>query len=328
MIPGKLAIVVPCYNEQDVLPKSLPVLQKILQQLQSQQQISDDSQIVFVDDGSYDKTWSLISQFSQTNSQVAGIKLSRNFGHQNALLAGLSTVSDADFIVTIDSDLQDDPQVITQMVHQFYAGSEVVYGVRNNRDSDSRFKRTTAECFYKLMNVLGVKLIPDSADFRLLSQRAVQVLLDYPERNLFLRGLVPLVGFESSKVYYRRQPRTAGVSKYPLLKMLHFAIDGITSFSIAPIKLIMGLGLVIVAVSLLLLIYTIIQKIRGDVVSGWSSLMISIWGLGGIQIICLSVIGEYIAKIFNEVKRRPRFTIEKNLYHKRKYEEKNDRKHY
>ena len=324
MVPGKLAIVVPCYNEQEVLPQSLPVLQKVLQQLQSQQQISTDSQIVFVDDGSQDQTWSLISQFSQTNANVAGIKLSRNFGHQNALLAGLSTVSDADFIVTIDSDLQDDPQVITQMVQQYYAGAEVVYGVRNNRDSDSRFKRTTAEGFYKFMNFLGVKLVPDSADFRLLSQRAAQVLLDYPERNLFLRGLVPLVGFPSAKVYYRRQPRAAGVSKYPLLKMLHLALDGITSFSVAPIKLIMGLGLVIVAVSLLLLFYTIIQKIRGDVVSGWSSLMISIWGLGGIQLICISVIGEYIAKIFNEVKRRPRFTIEKNLYHKQKHEGKND----
>lgn len=324
MVPGKLAIVVPCYNEQEVLPQSLPALQKVLQQLQSQQQISTDSQIVFVDDGSQDQTWSLISQFSQTNANVAGIKLSRNFGHQNALLAGLSTVSDADFIVTIDSDLQDDPQVIAQMVQQYYAGAEVVYGVRNNRDSDSRFKRNTAEGFYKFMNFLGVKLVPDSADFRLLSQRAAQVLLDYPERNLFLRGLVPLVGFPSAKVYYRRQPRAAGVSKYPLLKMLHFAFDGITSFSVAPIKLIMGLGLVIVAVSLFLLIYTIIQKIRGDVVSGWSSLMISIWGLGGIQLICISVIGEYIAKIFNEVKRRPRFTIEKNLYHKQKHEEKND----
>ena len=324
MVPGKLAIVVPCYNEQEVLPQSLPVLQKVLQQLQSQQQISADSQIVFVDDGSQDQTWSLISQFSQTNANVAGIKLSRNFGHQNALLAGLSTVSDADFIVTIDSDLQDDPQVIAQMVQQYYAGAEVVYGVRNNRDSDSRFKRTTAEGFYKFMNFLGVKLVPDSADFRLLSQRAAQVLLDYPERNLFLRGLVPLVGFSSAKVYYQRQPRAAGVSKYPLLKMLHFALDGITSFSVAPIKLIMGLGLVIVAVSLFLLIYTIIQKIRGDVVSGWSSLMISIWGLGGIQLICISVIGEYIAKIFNEVKRRPRFTIEKNLYHKQKHEGKND----
>lgn len=324
MVPGKLAIVVPCYNEQEVLPQSLPVLKKVLQHLQSQQQISADSQIVFVDDGSQDQTWSLISQFSQTNANVAGIKLSRNFGHQNALLAGLSTVSDADFIVTIDSDLQDDPQVIAQMVQQYYAGAEVVYGVRNNRDSDSRFKRTTAEVFYKFMNFLGVKLVPDSADFRLLSQRAAQVLLDYPERNLFLRGLVPLVGFPSAKVYYRRQPRAAGVSKYPLLKMLHLALDGITSFSVAPIKLIMGLGLVIVAVSLFLLIYTIIQKIRGDVVSGWSSLMISIWGLGGIQLICISVIGEYIAKIFNEVKRRPRFTIEKNLYHKQKHEEKND----
>ncbi|RHW51987.1 glycosyltransferase [Bombilactobacillus bombi] len=321
MTPGKLAIVVPCYNEQEVLPQSLPVLQKVLQQLIDKQLVKDDSKIVFVDDGSTDTTWSLIEQASHLNQAVAGVKLSRNFGHQGALLAGLSVVADADLTITIDSDLQDDPTAMIAMVEKYYEGNEVVYGVRNNRDSDSRFKRTTAEMFYKVMGFLGVNLVPDSADFRLLSQRATRVLLSYPEKNLFLRGLVPLVGFKSDKVYYRRHERAAGTSKYPLYKMLHFAIDGITSFSVAPIKLIMSLGLLIVGISLVLLIYTIIQKMRGDVVSGWSSLMVSIWALGGIQLICISVIGEYVGKIFNEVKGRPRFTIEKNLYNKTKNEQ-------
>ncbi|AXX64008.1 glycosyltransferase [Bombilactobacillus bombi] len=321
MTPGKLAIVVPCYNEQEVLPQSLPVLQKVLQQLIDKQLVKDDSKIVFVDDGSTDTTWSLIEQASHLNQDVAGVKLSRNFGHQGALLAGLSVVADADLTITIDSDLQDDPTAMIAMVEKYHEGNEVVYGVRNNRDSDSSFKRTTAELFYKIMGFLGVNLVPDSADFRLLSQRATRVLLSYPEKNLFLRGLVPLVGFKSDKVYYRRHERAAGTSKYPLYKMLHFAIDGITSFSVAPIKLIMSLGLLIVGISLLLLIYTIIQKMRGDVVSGWSSLMVSIWALGGIQLICISVIGEYVGKIFNEVKGRPRFTIEKNLYNKTKNEQ-------
>ncbi|MCO6542582.1 MAG: glycosyltransferase family 2 protein [Lactobacillus sp.] len=321
MTPGKLAIVVPCYNEQEVLPQSLPVLQKVLQQLIDKQLVKDDSKIVFVDDGSTDTTWSLIEQASHLNQDVAGVKLSRNFGHQGALLAGLSVVADADLTITIDSDLQDDPTAMIAMVEKYHEGNEVVYGVRNNRDSDSRFKRTTAEMFYKIMGFLGVNLVPDSADFRLLSQRATRVLLSYPEKNLFLRGLVPLVGFKSDKVYYRRHERAAGTSKYPLYKMLHFAIDGITSFSVAPIKLIMSLGLLIVGISLVLLIYTIIQKMRGDVVSGWSSLMVSIWALGGIQLICISVIGEYVGKIFNEVKGRPRFTIEKNLYNKTKNEQ-------
>lgn len=318
MSTNKLSIVVPCFNEQAVLPQSIPVLKQVLQKLIAQHQIATDSQIVLVDDGSKDQTWSLIEKYSTENQNVSGVKLSRNFGHQGALLAGLSTVvHDSAMVVSIDSDLQDDPKAIIEMVHKYHQGYEVVYGVRNNRSTDSAFKRSTAELFYRVMNVLGVKMIPDAADFRLMSQRAVQVLLDYPERNLFLRGLVPLVGFKSAKVFYRRAARAAGESKYPLSKMLKLAIDGITSFSIAPIKLIMGLGFFIVLVALLLLLYTIVQKIRGAVVSGWSSLMISIWALGGVQLICISVIGEYVGKIFQEVKQRPRFTIEKDLYHAR-----------
>ncbi|MDF7638052.1 glycosyltransferase family 2 protein [Lactobacillus sp. ESL0791] len=314
----KLSIVVPCYNEQEVLPKSEPVLKEVVEQLITDKQIADSSQVVFVDDGSRDNTWQLITQFC-TSEHISGVKLSRNFGHQGALLAGLTTTSDSDMVVTIDSDLQDDPQVIKQMVAKYYEGADVVYGVRNNRKSDSHFKRASAELFYKLMNWLGVKMIPDAADFRLLSKRAVATLLSYQERNLFLRGLVPLVGFPSAKVYYRREERAAGKSKYPLRKMLGLALDGITSFSIVPIKLIMGLGFIIVLIALFLLIYTIIQKITGNTVSGWSSLMISIWGLGGIQLICISVIGEYVGKIFNEVKKRPRFTIEQDLYHKKQH---------
>ncbi|UQS81923.1 glycosyltransferase family 2 protein [Bombilactobacillus folatiphilus] len=315
---NKLSIVVPCYNEQEVLPQSLPVLKQVLLTLIDQCQVSSDSQLVFVDDGSVDQTWSLIEQASAQDPNVSGIKLSRNFGHQGALLAGLSATQDAQLVVSIDADLQDDPQVILEMVQKFAEGAQIVYAVRNNRATDSRFKRGTAELFYKLMNWLGVKMIPDAADFRLMSQQAVQVLLSYPERNLFLRGLVPLVGFSSAKVYFQRQERAAGESKYPLRKMLRLAMDGITSFSIAPIKLIMGLGFSIVLVAFLLLLYTIVQKIRGEVVTGWSSLMISIWALGGVQLICISVIGEYVGKIFSEVKQRPRFTIEKNLYNRKK----------
>lgn len=312
---GKLCIVVPCYNEQAVLPKSKPVFKRLIEQLIAKQKITETSQVVFVDDGSTDETWLLIEQYSK-EKYISGIKLSRNFGHQAAILAGMTAVRDADMVVTIDSDLQDDPKVITEMIDKYYEGAQVVYGVRNNRQSDSHFKRVSAEVFYKLMNWLGVKMIPDAADFRLLGHKALNTLINYPERNLFLRGLVPLIGFPSAKVYYKREKRVAGESKYSLRKMLNLALDGITSFSIVPIRLIMNLGLLIVLISLILLIYTFIQNAKGNTVSGWSSLMISIWGLGGVQLICISLIGEYVGKIFKEVKKRPRFTIETSLYHK------------
>lgn len=312
---GKLCIVVPCYNEQAVLPKSKPVFKRLIEQLIAKQKITETSQVVFVDDGSTDETWLLIEQYSK-EKYISGIKLSRNFGHQAAILAEMTAVRDADMVVTIDSDLQDDPKVITEMIDKYYEGAQVVYGIRNNRQSDSHFKRVSAEVFYKLMNWLGVKMIPDAADFRLLGHKALNTLINYPERNLFLRGLVPLIGFPSAKVYYKREKRVAGESKYSLRKMLNLALDGITSFSIVPIRLIMNLGLLIVLISLILLIYTFIQNAKGNTVSGWSSLMISIWGLGGVQLICISLIGEYVGKIFKEVKKRPRFTIETSLYHK------------
>lgn len=246
---------------------------------------------------------------------MTGLKFSRNYGHQNALLAGMSVaVKCSDMMITIDADLQDDVNAIPKMVEKYHEGYDVVYGVRNSRKTDTFFKRRRALAFYGLMRKLGVNLVPDSADYRLLSKRATESLLEFKERNLFLRGMVPLVGYRSAKVYYARKERFAGESKYPLGKMLHFALDGITSFSIAPIHLILYLGLLTVAVSIVCMIYVIVVKCLGQVVSGWSSLMISIWLLGGIQLISISVIGEYIGKIFSEVKHRPRFTVEEENY--------------
>lgn len=320
-----LTIVVPCYNEQEVLPETVKELGQILKQLMESKKVSTASKILFVNDGSKDKTWDLISEYTKEFSYVTGIKFSRNYGHQNALLSGMSTCVDySDMIITIDADLQDDVNAIPEMVDKFLEGNDVVYGVRNSRKTDTVFKRRTALAFYGLMRRLGVKLVPDSADYRLLSKRATIALLKFKERNLFLRGMVPLVGYESTKVYYARKERYAGKSKYPLGRMLHFALDGITSFSIAPIHLIMYLGIITVIVSLICMIYTLVEKFTGHVVSGWSSLMISIWLLGGIQLISISVIGEYIGKIFSEVKRRPRFTIETETYTKKMKEKSNE----
>lgn len=321
-----LTIVVPCYNEQEVLPETVHELGNILTQLVENKKVSVLSKILFVNDGSKDKTWDLISKYTKEFSYVTGIKFSRNYGHQNALLAGMSTCVDySDMIITIDADLQDDVNAIPEMVDKFLEGNDVVYGVRNSRKTDTVFKRRTALAFYGLMRRIGVKLVPDSADYRLLSKRATIALLKFKERNLFLRGMVPLVGYKSTKVYYARKERYAGKSKYPLGKMLHFALDGITSFSIAPIHIIMYLGIITVIVSLICMIYTLVEKFTGHVVSGWSSLMISIWLLGGIQLISISVIGEYIGKIFSEVKRRPRFTIETETYTKKMKENNNEK---
>lgn len=311
----QLTIVVPCYNEEEVLPETVKQLNGILQDLIVQQQISAQSRLLFVDDGSHDRTWSLITEYSQNLSSVAGVKFSRNFGHQDALLAGMTVaVERADMLITIDADLQDDVNAIPKMVAAYHAGYDVVYGVRNNRDTDTFFKRRSALAFYSLMHHLGVNMVPNSADFRLLSQRATRGLLAFKERNLFLRGMVPLVGFPSTKVYYARKERFAGTSKYPLRKMIKFALDGITSFSTVPIRLIMNLGILLVLVGIGLFIYTLIQTSRGAVVSGWASLMTSIWLIGGVQLICTSMIGEYVGKIFIEVKQRPRYTIEEESY--------------
>lgn len=312
---GMLTIIVPCYNEEEVLPETIKELGAILEKMIQDKKVSSESNILFVDDGSKDRTWELISKYSNELGYVSGLKFSRNYGHQNALLAGMTTaVAYADLLITIDADLQDDINAIPMMVEKYHEGADVVYGVRNSRKTDTVFKRQTALAFYALMKKLGVDLVPDSADYRLLSKRATESLLQFDERNLFLRGMVPLVGFKSAKVYYARKERFAGESKYPLKKMIKFALDGITSFSVVPIKLIMGLGFVISIVGIAMFIYTIIQKILGNVISGWTSLMTSIWVLGGVQLICISVIGEYVGKIFTEVKHRPRYTIEIDDY--------------
>lgn len=310
-----LTIVVPCYNEEEVLPETVKELSSLLKQLQASNKISMASKILFVNDGSQDKTWQLISKYTEKYEWVAGIKFSRNYGHQNALLAGMKTAVDfSDMIITIDADLQDDVNAIPKMVEKYHEGYDVVYGVRNNRDTDTWFKRRTALAFYSLMKKMGVNLVPDSADYRLLSKRAAKSLLQFSERNLFLRAMVPLVGYRSTKVYYARKERFAGTSKYPLKKMIAFATDGITSFSIAPIHLILWLGILIMLISLLFMIYVLVAKMIGNTVSGWSSLMMSIWFLGGAQLVAMSVIGEYVGKVFTEVKRRPRFTIETETY--------------
>ena len=310
-----LTIVVPCFNEEAVLPETHKELGEILTKLMSENKISRKSKILFVDDGSKDKTWSLISKYTKEYDYITGVKFTRNYGHQNALLAGMEVaLPHSDMIITIDADLQDDVNAIPKMVDKYLEGYDVIYGVRNSRKTDSFFKKNTALAFYKIMESMGVKMVPDSADYRLLSKRATTALLSFPERNLFLRGMVPLVGYKSAKVYYARKERYAGESKYPLTKMLHFALDGITSFSIAPIHLILYLGVLTVLISMGCMIYTLVEKIMGHVTTGWSSLMISIWFLGGIQLISICVIGEYIGKIFAEVKRRPRFNIEEETF--------------
>lgn len=313
-----LTIVVPCYNEEQVLPETVKELLAIINDMSQQKNISNKSKILFVNDGSQDATWKLISEYTDQYEWVCGIKFSRNYGHQNALLAGMETAVDySDMIITIDADLQDDVNAIPKMVEKYHEGYDVVYGVRNNRDTDTWFKRRTALAFYSLMKKIGVNLVPDSADYRLLSKRATKSLLQFSERNLFLRAMVPLVGYRSTKVYYARKERFAGTSKYPLKKMIAFAIDGITSFSIAPMHLILWLGILIMLISLLFMIYVLVEKIIGNTVSGWSSLMMSIWFLGGAQLVAMSVIGEYVGKVFTEVKRRPRFTIETETYTKK-----------
>ncbi|MBB2154677.1 glycosyltransferase family 2 protein, partial [Enterococcus faecalis] len=305
---SKLFIVVPCYNEEEVLPISSKVLLDFLKRMIAKNKVSTESSILFVDDGSKDKTWAIIKRLSEQEEHFKGLKFSRNFGHQNALLAGMTTaVQFADMIVTIDADLQDDVEAIEGMIDAYHDGNDVVYGVRSNRDTDTAFKRKTAEMFYSFMNKLGVNTVPNHADFRLMSNRATKVLLTFKEENLFLRGMVPLVGFPSTKVYYSRNIRVAGESKYPLKKMLNFAMEGITSFSIVPIKMVRNIGFITLLIGIFYMIYSLIQHFTGNVEAGWSSLIISIWFLGGIQLISLSIVGEYIGKIYSEVKGRPRF---------------------
>lgn len=309
----KLTIVVPALNEEAVLPTTIQRLIRIEQKLIKKYPLDPQSNILIVDDGSSDQTWNIIKQAHQTQP-VCGLKFSRNFGQQNALVAGMKAASQAaDLVVTIDADLQDDPEKIAEMLKQFFQGAEIVLGVRNNRDTDQWFKRTSANYFYKLLNMLGVKLIPNHADFRLMSKRAVLAFLAYQERNLFIRGLIPLLGFKTAKVYYRRTPRLAGQSKYPLTKMLAFAWDGITSFSIAPVKIILLFGGLASFLGIVMFLYSLITKLLGLTIHGWSSLMISIWVLGGLQMLSLGILGEYLGKITLEVKHRPRYLIETYL---------------
>ncbi|MCV2530700.1 glycosyltransferase family 2 protein [Leuconostoc mesenteroides] len=307
----RLGLILPAYNEQEVLPTTLSKLNTIKATLIQKNLISDDSFIMVVDDGSVDNTWEFIQEKEQLNSDLIGVKLSRNFGHQSALLAGMSeSIKLADIVITLDADLQDNPDIIQKMVLKYKAGNEIVYGVRSSRKTDTWFKRNTALTFYKILSFLGVEMVPNHADFRLMSRVAVLALLRLPERNVFLRAMVPLVGFQSDKVFYERGEHQAGTSKYPLKKMLSFAIDGITSFSVQPIRLLFNLGILVISIASIEIVYTIFEKMIGNTEAGWSSLMISIWLLGGINLVAISIVGIYIGKIFTEVKQRPLFQIE------------------
>jgi glycosyltransferase involved in cell wall biosynthesis len=307
----RLAIVVPCYNEEEVLPETARRLTLLLQEMMAGESVTADSQIVFVDDGSRDRTWDLIEILASADACIGGIKLSRNRGHQNALLAGLYTC-EADILLSVDADLQDDIQVIPEMVQAHAHGAHVVYGVRNNRSSDGLFKRATAQGFYHLLSALGADSIYNHADFRLMSRRAIEALKSFREVNLFLRGLVPLIGFKSAIVYYTRSERFAGESKYPLRKMLALAWDAVTSFSVAPLRFITGLGFLVFLLSAAMGGWTLWVRLFTDhAVPGWASTMLPIYLLGGIQILCIGVIGEYLGKVYQETKSRPRYIIEK-----------------
>lgn len=324
--PEILYMVVPCYNEQAVLRTTAEQLKIKYTSLISSGLISPESRIVFVNDGSADETWEIIRELHSTDPKFfSGIDLAHNRGHQNAVLAGLMTVKDiCDMCITMDADLQDDINTIDEMVKKYYEGNQVVYGVRSARDTDTFFKKTTAEGFYKFMTAMGADVIYNHADFRLMSKRVLQELANFKEVNLFLRGMVPLIGFKNCKVYYERHERAAGESKYPLKRMLSFAVNGITSFSTKPLKLITALGLIMSAVSVIAFVWAFITKIAGFTEHGWSSTMCSIWLIGGLQLFCLGIIGEYIGKIYAEVKQRPRFIVAEFL---NDTDDNNDKKH-
>ena len=308
-------LVIPCYNEQEVIPETSRQLEEIMRGLIKKDKISDKSKIAFVNDGSKDNTWNIITDLHEKNPMFTGINLAHNKGHQNALLAGLMTAKDyADAAISLDADLQDDVGVIEQFIDKFNEGKDVVYGVRSTRATDTVFKRSTAHAFYKLMKVMGADTLQDHADYRLMSKRALEGLAKYKEVNLFLRGIVPMIGYETDVVYYERHERFAGESKYPLKKMLSFAVDGITSCSVKPIRMITSLGTLVFTVSIVMLIYFLIVWLLGHTVQGWTTIVISLWGIGGLILLSLGIIGEYVGKIYMEVKERPRFIIEKLLY--------------
>lgn len=310
----RLAIVVPCYNEQDVIPDTVKKLTGLWDTLVREQRITEDSFILFVDDGSTDKTWSLIKESAVLHKQVQGLKLAGNAGHQNALMAGLMTVkTEVDAAISIDADLQDDISVIADMTAKYEEGCDIVYGVRSARKTDTFFKRFTAESFYKLMKLMGAKSVYNHADFRLMSKRALEGLAQFKERNLFLRGIVPSIGYKSDCVYYERRERTAGKSKYPLGKMISFAFDGITSFSIKPMSYIMGAGVCIILCAIAFAIYALHSYHTGNVVSGWTSIVLSLWFIGGLLLFSIGMVGQYVGKIYLEVKERPRYIIEDRI---------------
>ena len=309
-----LYLVIPCYNEVEVLPETSKRLTAKLGAMIEMGLISQDSKIVFVNDGSKDHTWQLIRQYHEENPMIQGINLSRNKGHQSALLAGLMTVKEyCDMAISMDADLQDDVDAIDQFVEKYYEGCEVVYGVRSERKTDSFFKRASAQSFYKLMLHMGVEIVYNHADYRLMSRRALDEMEGFKEVNLFLRGIVPLIGFQSGVVTYERHERFAGESKYPLKKMLNFAFDGITSFSVKPIRMVTTLGIIIFAISILMLIYFLITWCIGWTVPGWTSIVVSVWAIGGLQLLAIGIIGEYIGKIYMETKARPKFIVQEYL---------------
>ncbi len=309
-----LYVVIPCYNEEAVLKETTKRLREKFDELLKKKVISKKSKVLYVNDGSKDKTWELIEEINKKDNTFTGISLSRNRGHQNALVAGLLTAKEyADVVVSMDADLQDDINAIDEMLEKYLNGADIVYGVRNKRDKDTFFKRVTAEGFYKFMKLMGVDIVFNHADYRLTSKRVLDEFSGFKEVNLFLRGIFPLIGFKEDIVYYERAERFAGVSKYPLKKMLNFAWDGITSFSVKPLRFICGLGFIILFISILIMVYSLIQKVFGNTVDGWTFLTISIWFIGGLQMISIGIIGEYIGKIYNETKERPRYIIEKDL---------------
>ncbi|WP_091866799.1 glycosyltransferase family 2 protein [Butyrivibrio sp. INlla16] len=310
----RLFMVIPCYNEQEVLPETSRRLEEKLNSLIESKTISANSRVVFVDDGSKDNTWIMIDELHKKNELFQGVKLSRNRGHQNALLAGLMTVRNVcDISISMDADLQDDIGAIDEMIEKYKQGAEIVFGVRSSRQTDTAFKRGTAQSYYKLMNNLGADIVYNHADFRLMSSTALEMLSEFTEVNLFLRGIVPMVGLKTDIVYYERSERFAGESKYPLMKMLSFAFEGITSLSVKPIRIISGLGVLIFSVSIIILIYSLVRHFSGNTIPGWTTTVLSIWAIGGLTMISLGVIGEYVGKIYLETKNRPRYIISEYL---------------
>jgi len=309
----KLGIVVPCYNEQEVLQETAKRLLELICRLRTEHKISGDSKIIFADDGSKDRTWSIIEELSRTTPEIAGIKLSRNRGHQNALIAGLFT-ADGDALVSIDADLQDDINVIADMVDQYHRGTDIVYGVRKKRENDSFFKRVTAQTFYKVISLLGAESVYNHADYRLMSRRAIESLKQYRESNLYIRGIVPLIGYKSSIIHYDRSERFAGESKYPLKRMIGLALDAVTSFSVVPLRLITLIGFSVFLGTMLISAWIIWIRLFTDrAVPGWASTVLPLYLIGGIQILCIGVLGEYLGKVYQETKARPRYIIEKHI---------------